>query len=159
MSSLSNRNTDNTRSITLVPSSLASSLKVQSTLKSVIRGVLLSKLFWWLMFLIPPVRSLASECRACVVAIILSLSEIMPTCFRCVLKGLIYVVIMAPLGCQPSSYAECIKLNIRSSCDVKLVFNAECICLICFYILRSLRLLYLICLRVLYNSYCGETWF
>ena len=45
MSSLSNRNADNTRSVTLAPSSSALSLKVQSTLNSVIRGVLLFELF------------------------------------------------------------------------------------------------------------------
>ena len=47
----------------------------------------------------PPVRSLASERRAYIVAIILLLSEIMPTYSRCVLKGLVYIMIMAFLGC------------------------------------------------------------
>ena len=45
MSSYSNYNTNNTKSITLTPSSLALFLKVQFIPKSVIRGVLLSKLF------------------------------------------------------------------------------------------------------------------
>ena len=44
MSSLSNRNINNTRSGTLTPSFLALSLKIHSILKFLIRGVLLSKL-------------------------------------------------------------------------------------------------------------------
>ena len=44
MSSLSNYNTNNTKSITLAPSSLALSLKIYSILKSLIRGMLLPKL-------------------------------------------------------------------------------------------------------------------
>ena len=46
----------------------------------------------------PPIRFLASKRRACVVAMIFSLSEIMPTYSRCVLKGLVYIIIIAPLG-------------------------------------------------------------
>ena len=83
----------------------------------------------------PPVRSSVSEHRTCVVAVILSLSEIMPTCSRCVLKGLVCITIIAFLGHQPFSYTKCIKSNIRSSCNVRLVSNAECVFLIYFYIL------------------------
>ena len=46
----------------------------------------------------PSVRSSVSKRRACVVAVILSLSEIMPTYSRCVLKGLVYIIIIALLG-------------------------------------------------------------
>ena len=46
----------------------------------------------------PPIRSLASKHRAYIVAIILLLSKIMPTYSCCVLKGLVYVIIIAPLG-------------------------------------------------------------
>ena len=46
----------------------------------------------------PPVRSLASERRAHVVAVIFLLSKIMPTCSCCVLKGLVYIIIIASLG-------------------------------------------------------------
>ena len=69
----------------------------------------------------PFIKSLASKRRAYVVAVILSFSEIMPTYSRCVLKGLVYIIIIAPLGCQPSSYAKYTKLNMRSSCDIRLV--------------------------------------
>ena len=105
----------------------------------------------------PFVRSLASKYHAYVVAIIFLLSKIMPTYSHCVLKRLVCVVIIAFLGCQPSSCIKCIKLNIRLSCNVRLVSNTKYIYFICFCILQSLRLLYLICLRVLYNSCCKET--
>ena len=73
----------------------------------------------------PPVRSLASKRRAYIVAVILLLSEIISTYSHCMLKELVYIIIIAPLGRQPSSYIKCTKLNMRSSCDVKLVFNAK----------------------------------
>ena len=78
----------------------------------------------------PPVRSSASKRRAYVITVIFLLSEIMPTCSRCVLKGLVCIVIIALLGRQPSSYAKCIKLNIYSSCNIRLVFNTKCVCFI-----------------------------
>ena len=101
----------------------------------------------------PPIRSSASKRRAYMVAMIFLLSKIMPTYSRCVLKGLVYIAIIAPLGRQPFSYTKYTKSNIRSSCDVKLVSIAKYTFLICSYILQSLQLPYLICLRVLYNSY------
>ena len=83
----------------------------------------------------PLVRSLASERYTCVVAVILLLGEIMPTYSYCVLKGLVYITIMASLGRQPSFYAKCTKLNIYLFCDVRSVSNAKCACLIHSYIL------------------------
>ena len=73
----------------------------------------------------PFVRSSASKRRAYVVAVILLLSEIMPTYSCCVLKGLVYIAIIAPLGRQPSSYIKYTKLNVRSSCNVRSVFNTK----------------------------------
>ena len=90
------------------------------------------------MSLIPPIRSLAFERCTYIVAVILLLSKIMPTYSYCVLKGLIYIAIMAPLGCQPFSYAKCTKLNMHLSCNIRSVSNAKCTFLICFYILRNL---------------------
>ena len=90
------------------------------------------------MSLIPPVRSLASKRRTYIVAVILLLSEIMPTYSRCVLKGLIYIIIIAPLGCQPSFYTKYTKLNIHLSCNIRLVFNAKYAFLIYSYVLQSL---------------------
>ena len=104
----------------------------------------------------PLIRFLVSEHRACVVAVILLLGKIMPTYSYCVLKGLVYIIIIALLGRQPFSYIKCIKLNMRLSYNVRLVFNTKCIFLMRSYILRSLQLSCLICLRVLYNSCCGE---
>ena len=50
----------------------------------------------------PPVRSLAFKCAAYyfkLVAVILLLGEIMPTYSCCTEKGLVYIIIIAPLGC------------------------------------------------------------
>ena len=47
----------------------------------------------------PSVRSSASKRRTYVVAVILLLDKIMPTYSCCVLKGLVYIAIMALLGC------------------------------------------------------------
>ena len=83
----------------------------------------------------PSVRSLISKRCARVIAVIFLLSEIMPTCSRCVLKGLVYIIIIAPLGRQPSSYAKCTKLNMCLFCDVRLVSNAKYTFFIYFYVL------------------------
>ena len=47
----------------------------------------------------PFIRSLASKRRAYMVAVIFLFSEIMPTCFCYVLKGLVCITIIAFLGC------------------------------------------------------------
>ena len=46
----------------------------------------------------PPVRFSASKRRTYVVAVILLLGEIIPTYSYCILKGLVYITIIAPLG-------------------------------------------------------------
>ena len=83
----------------------------------------------------PFIRSLVSKRRTYVVAVILLLSEIMPTYSRCMLKGLVYITIIALLGCQPFSYTKYTKLNMRLSYNIRLVFNAKYAFLICSYIL------------------------
>ena len=83
----------------------------------------------------PLIRSLASKRHAYIVAVILLLSKIMPIYSRYMLKGLVYIIIIAPLGCQPFFYAKYTKLNMRLSCDIKLVSNAKYIFLIYFCIL------------------------
>jgi hypothetical protein len=78
----------------------------------------------------PFVRSLVSKClahRFKLVAVILSLSEIMPTYSHCTEKGLVYITITAPFSQQPSSCSECTKLNIYSSYNIHSISNAECI--------------------------------
>ena len=47
----------------------------------------------------PPIRFLASKYYTRVVTVILLLSEIMPIYSRCILKGLVYIAIIAPSGC------------------------------------------------------------
>ena len=47
----------------------------------------------------PSIRSLASKRRAYIAVIIFSFSEIIPTYSYCVLKGLVYIIIIASLGC------------------------------------------------------------
>ena len=73
----------------------------------------------------PPIRSLASERCAYIVAVILLFSEIMPSCSRCEEKKLVYIIIIAPSSRQPSSYIKCTKSNIYLSCNVKSVSNAK----------------------------------
>ena len=68
------------------------------------------------------------------VAIILLLGKIMPTYSYYAEKGLVYIIIIALLGCQPSFYIKCMKLNMYSTYNIYLVFNAECIFLTRFYI-------------------------
>ena len=86
----------------------------------------------------PLIRFSAFERAACrfkLVAVILLLSKIMPSYSRYVLKGLVYIIIIAPLGRQPSFCIKCIKLNIYLFCDIRSVFNIKCMFLICLYAL------------------------
>ena len=69
------------------------------------------------------------------VAIILSLSEIIPTCSHYAEKGLVYIIIIALFSCQLSFCTECTKLNIYSSCDVRSVSNTKYTFLMRLYIL------------------------
>ena len=138
MSSFSNRNTNNTKSVTLAPFSLVLFLKICSILKSLIRGVLLSKLIWWPISLMPSIRSLVFKRlarRFKLVAVILLLGEIMPTCFYYAEKGLLYITIVALSSRQPFSYTKCTWANMRSSYNIYLVSNAKCIFFIYFYTL------------------------
>ena len=105
----------------------------------------------------PFIKSLASKRRLKLVSLILSLGEIMPLYSYYIEKRLSYIAILALFSRQPSFYIKCIKLNMRLSCNIKLVFNAKCAFLIHSYILRSLQLLYLIYLRVLYSGIYRET--
>ena len=76
----------------------------------------------------PSVRSLVFKRTAYyfkLVAVILLLGEIIPTYSYYAEKGLVYIIIIALLGRQPSFYIECTKPNMRSSCNIYLVFNAK----------------------------------
>ena len=100
----------------------------------------------------PPIRFLAFKHCAHAVAVILLLGEIMPSYSCCDEKKLVCITIVAPFSCQPFSYFKYTKSNIHLSCNVRLVSNAKCLYLIHLYSLQSLRLPYLIYLRVLYGS-------
>ena len=69
------------------------------------------------------------------VAVILSLSEIMPTYSHYAETGLVYIIIIASSSRQPSSCTNYIKLNIRSSYNIRLVFNTKYIFLTRLYTL------------------------
>ena len=71
------------------------------------------------------IKSLASKRRTYVIAIIFLLSKIIPIYSCYVLKGLVYIAIIAPLGRQPFFYAKYIKSNMHLSCNIKSVFNAK----------------------------------
>ena len=121
MSSPSNHNTNNTRSVTLAPFFLVLSLKICFILKSLIRGMLLFKLIWWLISLIPPIR-LSVFKRYALLAISISLNkEIMSLCSCYIKKGLVYIIIIDFSGRQPSFYAECTKLNTYILYNMRLV--------------------------------------
>ena len=73
----------------------------------------------------PLIRSLASKRCAYTVVVILLLGEIMPSYSCCDEKKLVYIAIMAPFSRQPSFCSKCTKLNMRLSCNVRSVSNAE----------------------------------
>jgi hypothetical protein len=87
----------------------------------------------------PPIRSLIFKYLAHhskLIAVILLFSEIMPSCSYYTEKGLVYIIIIALSSRQLFFYSECIKLNIRLSCNIYSISNAECIYFtICLYTL------------------------
>ena len=99
----------------------------------------------------PSIRFTTSKYYTCVIASILSLSNIMPIYSHCVKKGLVYIIIAAPSSRQPLSYAKYTKANMRSSCDICSISNAK---YMCYLILCSLLVLCLIYLRVLNLNCC-----
>ena len=73
----------------------------------------------------PPIRFLVFTYYIKLVAIILLLSEIMPSYSYYKEKKLVYIAIIAPFSYQPFFYLKCIKLNIYLSYNVRSVLNAE----------------------------------
>ena len=73
----------------------------------------------------PLIRFLAFKHHAYIMAVILLLSEIMPSCSCCKEKKLVYIIIIAPSSRQPSFCVKCTKLNMCLSCNVKSVSNTE----------------------------------
>ena len=73
----------------------------------------------------PFIRSSAFKRWAKLVSTIILLGEIMPSYSRCIKRRLLCVVIAALSSRQSSFYAKYIQANIRSFCNIYLVFNAE----------------------------------
>jgi hypothetical protein len=98
LNSLVTNTTSISKSVILAPSSSALFLKILSISKSLIRGVLCPNSIYWLLFLIPLIRSLVFKCLAChfkLIVVILSLGEIMPSYSCYTEKGLVYIIIVA----------------------------------------------------------------
>ena len=73
----------------------------------------------------PPVRFSVSKYYICIVAVILLHSKIMPTYSCCAEKKLVYIIIITPFSCQPSSYSKYIKLNIYLSYNIQSVLDIK----------------------------------
>ena len=69
----------------------------------------------------PPIRSSASK-RCILLAAFISLDgEIINSYSYCAKKGLVYIIIANSFSRQPSSYAECTKLNTYMLYNMRLV--------------------------------------
>ena len=73
----------------------------------------------------PFIRSLASKYCAYIVLVIFLLGEIMPIYSHYTKKKLVYIIIIVPSSYQPSFYLKCTKLNIYSSCNIRLVLDTK----------------------------------
>ena len=124
-SRLSNWYTCITRSVTLSPPSLALSLKILPIFRLSTRGAVFSYSICCHLSLMP--SSEASIYYAALIALILFISEVIPSCSYYIKKGLVYVTIAALFGHQPLSYAECIKVNICLSYNICSVSSTKCI--------------------------------
>ncbi len=93
ISCLSNWHTCITRSIILSPPSLALSLKIFPISRLSIRGIVFSCLTCHYPSLTPP--SIAFICYTILITLILSINEVIPSCFCYIKKGLVCVAITA----------------------------------------------------------------
>jgi hypothetical protein len=73
----------------------------------------------------PLIKSFTLKRHKKLILLILSLTKIMPFCSRYTKKRLSYIAIAAPFSRQPSSYFKYTKVNLRSSCNIRLVSNAK----------------------------------
>ena len=73
----------------------------------------------------PPVRFSVFKYYTNIVAVILSLSKIMPSCSYYKEKKLVYITILTLFSYQPSFYIKYTKSNIRLSCNIKSVSDAK----------------------------------
>jgi len=84
-----------------------------------------SNLIYYLLLLIPPIRSSASARYIILITLILFVSKVMPSCSYYIKKGLVYIIIAALSSHQPLSCAKYIKVNICSSYNVYSLSNAK----------------------------------
>ena len=80
-------------------------------------------LIYYYFSLMPP--SIASIYCTALVTLILSISEVMPSCSYYIKKGLVYIAIVALSSHQSSSYTKYTKANIYLSCNVYSVSNTK----------------------------------
>ena len=73
----------------------------------------------------PLIKSLVSKRHAHVISVIFLLGEIMPIYSCYIEKKLVYIIIVALVSRQPSSYIKCTKSNMYLSCNVRSVSDAE----------------------------------
>ena len=135
------------RFIILSSFSVSLSLKTFYISKLFIRCIvylnLIQQFLWFIMLKAPSL--LLSKCYIHTTAVITLSSEIMPCCLK---VGLVYVVII--VSRQLSACFKCIKVNMRSSCNICLVSNTKYKHLITYF---NYYVPYLICLKVLYPIY------
>ena len=143
-SCLSNQYTSITRSITLSPPSLSSTLKIFLAFRSSIRGTVSSNLICYSLFLIPPL--LASIRCIIFITLILFINKVMPSYSYYIKKGLVYIIIISLSSYQPLSYTKYIKSNMRLFYNVYSISNTK---YIYYPILFNCLVLCLSCCRVL----------
>src|SRR6266700_4453360 len=73
--------------------------------------------------LMPP--SVASMHYTTLIALILSINKVMPSCSYYIKKGLVYITIAALFSHQHLSYAEYIKVNMHLSYNVHSISNTK----------------------------------
>ncbi len=71
----------------------------------------------------PP--SIASMYYTALIAFILSINKVMPSCSYYIKKRLVYIAITALSSRQRLSYAKYTKVNMRSSCNIHSISDAK----------------------------------
>jgi hypothetical protein len=59
--------------------------------------------------------------------------EIINPCSRYIKKGLVYIALTSPFGCQPFFYLKCTKVNTQLSYNIRSIPLNECIYLAVYY--------------------------
>ena len=75
----------------------------------------------------PFIRSSVSDYCAYIVTLILLLGVIMLIYSYYTEKKLVCITIIVSFSRQPSSCVKCTKLNIHSSCNIRLILDTKCL--------------------------------